>query len=120
MQNTGVNYRIFHENVTFRVLFTEGGTLWKKVPKRCPKVKPTWIPFGSHFRGKVSVGTLLKNMIFLGCPQNGGIWAPRVPKGYPKGRVLEVFLVPFQGPVPKVKTVFSLEPQPHLEGFRVP
>ena len=24
----------FMKNVTFRVLFTEGGTLWKKVPKR--------------------------------------------------------------------------------------
>ena len=29
-------------------------------------------------------------------------------------------MVPFQGPVPKVKTVFSLESQPHLEGSRVP
>ena len=25
------------KNVTFRVLFTEGGTLWKEVPKRCQK-----------------------------------------------------------------------------------
>ena len=29
-------------------------------------------------------------------------------------------MVPFQGPVPKVKTVLSLESQPHLEGSRVP
>ena len=36
------------------------------------------------------------------------------------GSILEVFLVPFQGPVPKVKTVLSLESQPHLEGSRVP
>ena len=49
-----------------------------------------------------------------------GIWAPRGPKRCPKGSILEVFLVPFQGPVPKVKTVLSLESQPHLEGFRVP
>ena len=48
-----------------------------------------------------------------------GIWAPRVPKRYPEGSILEVFLVPFQGPVPKVKTVLSLESQPHLEGSRV-
>ena len=49
-----------------------------------------------------------------------GTWAPRVPKRCPKGSILEVFLVPFQGPVPKVKTVLSLESQPHLEGSRVP
>ena len=49
-----------------------------------------------------------------------GIWAPRVPKRCPKGSILEVFLVPFQGPVPEVKTVLSLESQPHLEGSRVP
>ena len=28
------------KNVTFRVLFTEGGTLWKRVPKRVKKVAP--------------------------------------------------------------------------------
>ena len=49
-----------------------------------------------------------------------GIRAPQVPKRCPKGSILEVFLLPFQGPMPKVKTVLSLESQPHLEGSRVP
>ena len=43
----------FMKNVTFRVLFTEGGTLWQKVPKRCQKVSGVTSPFWMHFCSKV-------------------------------------------------------------------
>ena len=33
-KNTKKLWYFLMKNVTFRVLFTEGGTLWKKVPKR--------------------------------------------------------------------------------------
>ena len=37
------------KNVTLRVLFTEGGTLWKEVPKRCQKSYATSWFLGSLF-----------------------------------------------------------------------
>ena len=42
----------FMKNVTFRVLFTEGGTLWKKVPKRGRKFKRAWSSLGIIFEPK--------------------------------------------------------------------
>ena len=50
----------------------------------------------------------------------GGTWTPQGAKGGPKGSILEVFWVPFWGPVPTVKTVFPCRREPHLRGSRVP
>ena len=49
-----------------------------------------------------------------------GTWTPKGAKGSPKGSILEVFLVPFWGPVPTVKTVFPCRREPRLRGSRVP
>ena len=49
-----------------------------------------------------------------------GTWTPKGAKGGPKGSILEVFLVPFWGPVPTVKTVFPCRREPHLRSSRVP
>ena len=40
------------KNVTFRVLFTEGGTLWKKVPKGVKKLVAGETLFGAIFEEK--------------------------------------------------------------------
>ena len=48
----------FMKNVTFRVLFTEGGTLWERGAKKVPKVQISHPLFGRRF-GVV----LLKNQI---------------------------------------------------------
>ena len=50
----------------------------------------------------------------------GSTWTPKGAKGCPKGSILEVFLVPFWGPVPTVKTVFPCRREPHFQGSRVP
>ena len=42
----------FMKNVTFRVLFTEGGTLWKRVPKRGQKFERLTSLFGPIFEPK--------------------------------------------------------------------
>ena len=77
------------KNVTFRVLFTEGGTLWKKViTKKGSKSNFTQPSFWSHFRAKVSIGTLPKKHEILGCPQNGpkaAFGRPGCPNGAQKG-----------------------------------
>ena len=49
-----------------------------------------------------------------------GTWTPKGAKGGPKGSILDVFLVPFWGPVPTVKTVFPCRREPRLRGSRVP
>ena len=50
----------------------------------------------------------------------GSTWTPKGAKACPKGSILEVFLVPFWGPVPTVKTVFPCRREPRLRGSRVP
>ena len=42
----------FMKNVTFRVLFTEGGTLWKRVPKRGQHFEALTSLFGAIFEPK--------------------------------------------------------------------
>ena len=89
MQNTWGNYGIFFmKTVTFRVLFTEGGYPLEKGPKKGPKFCYTHFTFWSHFRAKVSIGTLPKKHEILGCPQNGpkaAFGRPGCPNGAQKG-----------------------------------
>ena len=110
------------KNVTFRVLFTEGVPSGKRYQKGVEKLKHS-----HHFLEQFSSQSehrdpSKKTRNFRLSPKRvkSGIWAPQVPKRCPKESIFEVFLVPFQGPMPKVKTVLSLESQPHLEGSRVP
>ena len=46
-------------------------------------------------------------------------WTPTGATGCSKGSILNVFLIPFWGPVPTVKTVFPCRREPHLRGSRV-
>ena len=79
------------KNVTFRVLFTEGGTLWERGTKKVPK---SWVdPFGSYFSEKVEIRTLLKTLNSRLPPTRpkSGIWAPKVPKREHFGCLLNTF-----------------------------
>ena len=49
----------------------------------------------------------------------GSTWTPKGAQGCPKGCILEVFWIPFGGPVPTVKTVLPCRREPHLRGSRV-
>ena len=51
-KNIGKLCYFLMKNVTFRVLFTEGGTLWKKVPKRGQILNGTFSHFGAIFEPK--------------------------------------------------------------------
>ena len=74
------------KNVTFRVLFTEGGTLWKKVPKRGQKVIFLNPHFGAIFERKQASGPFQKNTKFEAVPKMaekrhlGAQGAQKVPK----------------------------------------
>ena len=52
--------------------------------------------------------------------RKSGNWTPKGAKACPKGSIFDVFLVPFWGPVPTVKTVFPCRREPRLRGSRVP
>ena len=54
----GKLWHFFMKNVTFRVLFTEGGTLWERGAKQVPKVQISH----SLFRRRFGV-VLVKNQI---------------------------------------------------------
>ena len=75
-----------------------------------------------RFRAQGSIWTPLKKTANFRTPpkqSKSGTWTPKGAKGCPKGSILEVFLVPFWGPVPTVKTVFPCRREPHLRGSRV-
>ena len=55
----GELWYVLMKNVTFRVLFTEGGTLWKRVPKRIKKSCPV-----SWFLGRLFDVVLLQKSNF--------------------------------------------------------
>ena len=123
MQNTWGNYGIFWWKMLLLGYFSRRGVPsgkgYQKGPKKLIHELIILEPFSSQSEHR---DPSKKTWNFRLSPKRpkSSTWAPRVPKRCPKGSILEVFLVPFQGPVPKVKTVLSLEPQPHLEGFRVP
>ena len=123
MQNTWGNYGIFWWKMLLLGYFSRRGVPSGKGSQKGVKI----LRHSHHFLEPFSSQSehrdpSKKTWNFRLSPKRpkSGIWAPRVPKRCPKGSILEVFLVPFQGPVPKVKTVLSLESQPHLEGSRVP
>ena len=90
------------KNVTFRVLFTEGGTLWKKVPKRCQKVSGLTSPFWMHFCSKViQRAPLGANSATHVCK--------RAPQGRP-GPPREISKSVFEGPRGGSKTDLRLGP----------
>ena len=97
------------------------------------------VPLGKKFEkgAKIYVSHFIQNDVFscrgrhldpsektfnFRTPQKqskGSTWTPKGAKACPKGSILEVFLIPFWGPVPTVKTVFPCRREPHFRGSRV-
>ena len=104
------------------VTFGLGGYPLEKGSKKVPKLGVCQWPQNWTFSctGK-HLDPFQKTWNFRTPPKQpkGSTWTPKGAKACPKGSILEVFLVPFWGPVPTVKTVFPCRREPHLRGSRV-
>ena len=98
-----------------------GVPLGKRFKKGYQNGKPLPCPKTGDFLQREAFGPLAKNMKFEDAPktvQRQHLDAQRGPR-MSKGCILEVFWIPFGGPVPTVKTVFPPRREAHFWGSGV-